>query len=59
MANPFRALLKEKRYQQKLKPQIQERQAYNKMQRGKKLKPAERQSARSFIAKGMPKVRWR
>jgi hypothetical protein len=58
MIKTFKTIYREKRKQRRYKKQTQERQAYNKMQRGKSLKPAERQAARSFIAKGKPKVKW-
>lgn len=58
MIKALRTIYREKRKQKRYKKQIQERQAYNKMQHGKALKPAERRAARSFITKGKPKVKW-
>lgn len=59
MWKAFKTIRREKKRQKKLKAQTQERQGYNKMQRGERLKPAERQAARSFMAKGKPKPNYR
>jgi hypothetical protein len=50
---------REKKRTKMLKQQIQERKAYNRMQRGQSLGPAARRSAASFVAKGMPKPKYR
>ena len=42
-----------------LMPQIAERQAYNKMQRGKKISLHESRAAANFVAKGKPKPKYK
>lgn len=62
MRNAFKALktvVSERVYQKKLKRQTQERKSYNRMQRGQAMGPAARSSAASFVAKGMPKPKYR
>lgn len=62
MANPFKAMKtmrQEKKKQKMLKEQINERKAYNRMQRGEPLSAGARSAAASFVAKGMPKPKYR
>lgn len=55
----FKTMMKERSYQKSLKRQTQERKSYNRMQRGQSMGPAARKSAASFVAKGMPKPKYR
>lgn len=59
MFKAFKSIRREKQRQKKLKTQIRERQAYNKMQRGGTLKPSERRAARKFVSEGKPSPKWR